>query len=35
MADLWENLTPVERLKQQYLDWNARMLPRPATASLQ
>ena len=24
-----------ERLKQQYLDWNARMLPRPATSSLQ
>ena len=24
-----------ERLKRQYLDWNARMLPRPASSSLQ
>jgi arylsulfatase A-like enzyme len=24
-----------DRLKQQYLDWNARMLPRPAPSSLQ
>ena len=24
-----------ERIKQQYLAWNARMLPRPATSSLQ